>query len=269
MSMVVAELKYLAPTSGKPIYRASTGGAAAKLDMQGEFAVHRVGIQNMRPDAASLSLDCEGFVLIAHETAVSDFYDDPQIKRIYEKEISLVLTELTGARRIVVFDHTLRSDDPEIRQKHDTREPAAVVHNDYTDQSARKRLGEILPDEYEMLAKHRFAIVNVWRPVRNSVFRTPLTLCHAGTISTEDLVPTERRARDRVGELTLVKFNPDHRWCYFPRMQLNEALVFKTFDSSTDGRARFSIHTSFADPDAPPGSPPRQSMETRAFALFS
>jgi hypothetical protein len=65
MSLVVADLKYLAPTSGKPIYRASTGGAAAKLDMQGEFAVHRVGIQNMRPDAASLSLDCEGFVLIA------------------------------------------------------------------------------------------------------------------------------------------------------------------------------------------------------------
>ena len=237
--------------------------------MQGEFAVHRVGIQNIRPDAAALSLDCEGFVLTGHETAVSDFYDESQLDSIYDLEIALMLTELTGARRIVVFDHTLRSDDPEIRQKHDSREPAAVVHNDYTDRSARKRLGEIMPDEYETLVKHRFAIVNVWRPVLNPVFKAPLTLCDARTISARDLVPTERRAQDRVGELTLVKFNPDHRWYYFPRMQLNEALVFKTFDSSTDGRARLSIHTSFADPDAAHDSPPRQSLETRAFVLFS
>ena len=47
-----------------------------------------------------------------------------------------------------------------------------------------------------------------------------------------------------------------------------EALVFKVFDSATDGRARFTPHTSFDDPATPPGAPPRQSIEARTLAFF-
>jgi len=269
MQAVTADLKYLAPTSCQPVYRASTGGAEASLDMEGEFEVHQVRIRNMRPDVSSLSLDREGFVLVQHKTAVSDFYDALQVKSIYEKEITSLLAGLTGARRIVVFDHTLRSDDRDVRRTRKSREPAAVVHNDYTGRSARKRLSEILPDEWEALARHRFSILNVWRPVRNPVFTTPLTLCDARSIAIGDLVPTERRAQDRIGELMLVRFNTSHRWCYFPQMQLNEILAFKTFDSSSDDLSRLSVHTSFADPGALPDSPSRQSMETRAFVFYA
>ena len=49
---------------------------------------------------------------------------------------------------------------------------------------------------------------------------------------------------------------------------MNEALIFKTFDSETDGRTRFTIHSSFADPNAPEGTPPRQSIETRCLVFF-
>jgi len=51
-------------------------------------------------------------------------------------------------------------------------------------------------------------------------------------------------------------------------MQRDEALVFKTYDSATDGRARFVPHTSFDDPTAPADAPPRRSIEVRAFAFF-
>ena len=83
-----------------------------------------------------------------------------------------------------------------------------------------------------------------------------------------DLIPTERRYPDRVGEIYHITFNPDHRWFYFPNMQRNEALVFKTYDSAQDGRARWTAHASFEDPTSPPGAAARESIEVRALAFF-
>jgi len=78
----------------------------------------------------------------------------------------------------------------------------------------------------------------------------------------------ERRYPHRVGQTYRLKYNPGHRWFYFPEMRRDEALVFKVYDSETDGRARFTPHTSFVDPATPPGSSPRQSIEARAMAFF-
>jgi len=49
---------------------------------------------------------------------------------------------------------------------------------------------------------------------------------------------------------------------------MNEALLIKTFDSETDGRTRFTIHSSFDDVTAPADSAPRESLETRCFVFF-
>jgi hypothetical protein len=84
----------------------------------------------------------------------------------------------------------------------------------------------------------------------------------------EDFLVAERRYPTRVGQTYRLKHNPQHRWFYFPRMKRDEAVVFKVYDSLTDGRARFTPHTAFDDPTTPPGAPPRQSIEARAFAFF-
>jgi hypothetical protein len=65
-----------------------------------------------------------------------------------------------------------------------------------------------------------------------------------------------------------VGYNPRHRWFYYPRLRIDEALVFKCFDSATDGRARFSAHTAFNDPATPVNAAPRESIEVRSFAFF-
>jgi hypothetical protein len=51
-------------------------------------------------------------------------------------------------------------------------------------------------------------------------------------------------------------------------MRRDEALVFKVYDSSKDGRARWSAHTAFDDPTAPPHARPRESIEIRTLAFF-
>ena len=73
---------------------------------------------------------------------------------------------------------------------------------------------------------------------------------------------------NRSGEIYYVAFNPNHRWFYFPDMKPDEALLIKGYDSSRDGRARFTPHAAFEDPATPPMAPPRESIEVRTFAVF-
>ena len=52
------------------------------------------------------------------------------------------------------------------------------------------------------------------------------------------------------------------------RISADEALLLKCYDSATDGRARFTCHTAFADPTCPEGAPARESIEVRTLAFF-
>jgi len=170
---------------------------------------------------------------------------------------------------VVIFDHTLRSGDEDTRNEKKVREPVFSVHNDYTDWSGPQRVRDILPaDEAEDLLSRRFAIVQVWRAIRNPIQSNPLAICDARTLSTDSLIASERRFPHRVGETYRISHDPGQRWFYFPEMRRDEALVFKVFESETDGRARFTAHTSFVDPTTPANAPPRESIEIRAFVFF-
>jgi hypothetical protein len=51
-------------------------------------------------------------------------------------------------------------------------------------------------------------------------------------------------------------------------MRPDEALVFKVYESLQDGRARWTAHTAFKDPTAPPHARPRESIEIRTLGFF-
>ena len=48
----------------------------------------------------------------------------------------------------------------------------------------------------------------------------------------------------------------------------DEAIFFKVYDSATDGRARYTLHTAFELPDPDPDAAPRHSVEMRLFAFY-
>lgn len=221
-------------------------------------------------DARALSpaptVDRQGFALVHQRTRVENFYDQDQVREVYYPECERLLGDLTGASRVVVFDHIVRNAARTNEQG--IKMPATAVHNDYTASSGPQRLRDLLPTEAAELLRHRFAIINVWRPLRGPVLDSPLGVCDARTITPGDLVPSARIYPDRQGEIQAVKFNPAHRWYYFSAMQTAEALLLKCYDSADDGRARFTAHSAFLDPTAPPDSAPRESIETRALVLF-
>jgi hypothetical protein len=195
--------------------------------------------------------------------------DTGQLEAVYYPEIEQLVREISGASRVVVFDHTLRTGDVAERERRRIREPVLWAHNDYTEWSGPQRVREILPDEAEELLRHRFAIIQVWRAINRPIQSNPLALVDARSVLPADLIPAERRYPNRVGETYQLAHSPGHQWFYFPLMRRDEALVFKVYDSQTDGRARFTPHTSFQDPTSPIGAAPRQSIEVRTFAFFA
>jgi hypothetical protein len=51
-------------------------------------------------------------------------------------------------------------------------------------------------------------------------------------------------------------------------MTPDQVVLLKTYESETDGRARFVGHTAFNDPTSPPDAPFRESVEIRTMAFF-
>ena len=260
---VTASLNYLTPSPERP-YVYMYDPPPGMPQRFGDYRGHAVAIADTRPLVDRLSLDEQGFVLRKQSTAVRDFYDQAEIRAAYHPEMERFVRDLTGASRALMFDHTLRS--AQANAGGELREPVRAVHNDYTFGSGPQRLRDLLPAE--AARKQRFAIYNTWRPIKGTVYDTPLALCDARTIAPGDLIATEMRYRDRIGETFALAFNTDHRWYYAPRMQRDEIFLFKCFDSAPNGGPPFTAHTAFDDPTSPPGAPPRESIEARILALY-
>jgi len=262
---VQAGIRYTLPT-GEELVNETFGPNNIRRRTSGAEQVFAVEIEDGRGKA--FSLEENGFVFVEHKTAVKDFFDKAQLERVYYAEVAALVGKLSGAKRVRVFDHTLRSGDAAEREARLVREPVLSAHNDYTEWSGPNRVRELLPEECEVLLKNRFAIIQVWRAINRPIESNPLAVADARSIAAEDLLVAERRYPHRVGQTYRLKHSPGQRWFYFPKMRRDEALVFKVYDSEKDGRARFTPHTSFDDPTTPAGAAPRQSIEARALAFF-
>jgi hypothetical protein len=234
-----------------------------------QYEQREVTLRDGRPLRDTFELDTHGFAFVDHVTGMKDFTDEAERERVYDKEVVDLIKKYSGAAEVVVFDHTVRIGDEQTRNAANARPPVKGVHNDYTERSAPQRLREILGDEEaEKRIKKRYAIVQVWRPIRGAVMSDPLAICDARSIPPKGFILVQRRYPYRTGEVYHIAYSPEHVWFHFPQMTRNEALVFKVFDSDDSKPARFTAHTAFDDPTSPPDAPPRESIETRTFAFF-
>lgn len=263
-----ALLNYLIDTSEKPESYGGVRQEEADQKRKGKYAEFKMPIYNGRAIADRLSLEREGFVLVRHDTRVKNFYDENEVRSIYYKETEELVKQISGAKRVLVFDHTLRAADSAIREANQVSSPVRNAHNDYTEWSGPQRVRDLLPDEADDLLRRRFAVVQTWRPINQPVQNDHLAIADAQSIGMSELIPSARIYPNRRGEVYHSTYNPAHRWYYFPNMQRNEAMVFKCYDSMKDGCARWTAHCAFDDPTAPPNVPPRESIEMRTLAFF-
>jgi hypothetical protein len=267
---VEAELNYVAPGTARPrTYTFDPPAGVSRSTVINE--PHTVEIRNVRLLPSHPSLDEHGFGWVRHRSEVGNFFNDDEVRRVYYPEAERFLTKLTGADRVLVFDHTVRRRlaGAADRQTDAPRQPVSRVHVDHTERSGPQRVRDLLPDDAEKLLRGRVQIINAWRPIRGPLRDTPLAVCDARTVKTEQLVPSDLLYRHRVGETYSVIFDPAHRWFYLPEMEPDEVLLLKCYDSKIDGRARFAPHSAFTDPTTPPDALARESIELRTLVFHA
>lgn len=231
-------------------------------------ADHEVTIHDIRGEEASYTLDKDAFAIVQNVVSMgeTEFVDDKHIEEHYYPEAEKVLLDnIPGANRIVIFDHTVRGPNAK-------RRPVNRTHIDQIAESAKLRVLNHLPDEAEKLLQGRYRIVNVWRPLNGPVLSQPLAYASSYSVPDEDLVPVEHRYPNRVGYTASVKYSPQQKWNYLSGMKNDERILLECFDSAAfkegsgvqGGRVP---HSSFVDPRTPEGAPDRESIEVRALVF--
>jgi hypothetical protein len=266
---VRATLNYSVDNGVAPDYYFYEPDAPVKLNPPGTDA-REVDIHDGWPEASQLSADREGFEIHPFGAQFDQFEDDASIKTRFYAQVVDFVKRNTGAKRVEVFDHTIRKRLPaDLKVQTTVQRPAVMlVHSDYTVKSGPQRVHDIVPNDAEDLLKRRVAFFNVWKPLYRRVEELPLAMCDARSHDPDDMLLMELKYRERTGEIYVMRWSPKHRWLYFPKMEADHALLLKTYDSETDGRARFMGHTAFEDPSSPIDAPKRESIEVRTMAFF-
>jgi hypothetical protein len=221
---------------------------------------HDVQMNDIRGHESDFKLDVDAFQTFTDvPSAEKDFTDDEHIKQTYYPEVEkLLLDNVPGAHKVVLFDHTIRRSSPNA-----PRAPVTRTHVDQTARSTEWRVRLHSPDEADELLKGRYRIINVWRPLNGPVQGHPLGFASANTVDDNDLIGVDHIYPTRIGETAAVRFNPEQKFFCWSGMTNEERLFLKCFDSQ-DGVGQRVPHTAFVDPRTPEGARGRESIEVRA-----
>ncbi len=269
--LVESTMGFLGDCAGKPMFGSRQKPNNLPLEQ------HVVTVEDARPLRDEVSLDREGFVLAQHRSAVQNFFDPAQVRGTYMHELEELLLRLTGAAKVVASPGGVlrRSERSPGFGKDGSTVPARFAHCDYSpnpDGSSFWIERMLPPEEAKARLGRRYAIYNLWRALSDPPQDAPLAVCDArsmrpGDIVWSDCIIDPPGMPELKFENVVFRHSPDHRWCYFPDMTRDEVLVFKGYDSDP-GRATCVAHCAFDDPSCPDGSPPRESIDVRAFAFF-
>ncbi|HTR00399.1 MAG TPA: CmcJ/NvfI family oxidoreductase, partial [Candidatus Acidoferrum sp.] len=230
---------------------------------------HDMTLTDMRPLQQQMSIARNGFCLLNHVTKVKNFFDQQQIEQVLYPEVIELAKKLNGAVHAIAFGPVARSDDPKMNQG---RLPAFGAHVDYGRVTVEDQVRRAMGDQAaEPWLKKRMVLMNFWRPI-TTVYRTPLALCDASSVSPDDMNDSEIRGglddptRPPLFGFNL-NYNPNHRWYYVKQMRPDEMFAFKLYDSDPHV-PQWTGHTAFNDPETPADAPPRQSMEVRTVSFI-
>lgn len=230
----------------------------------------QVLVHDIRGEESNYTLDRDAFAILTNvpPSAETEFRDNKSIEEKYYPEIErLLLDQIPGANKVVIFDHTIRRSNPNAH-----REPVFRTHIDQTASAARERVRRHVPGEAEELLKRRFRIINVWRPLNGPVLSNPLAFASSYSVKDSEIVPVEHRYPDRTGYTASILYNPEQRWNYLSGMTNDERILLECYDSAGEdegsgvegGRVP---HTAFRDPRTPDGAEGRESIEVRTLVF--
>jgi len=270
MSDTHSEITFIKKQKKKPYYDSSAiTGMVPKLYFKTQNK--KVLIKDARK-LEKKTIDKQGFALLKYKKSYSISDIDANLDK-YKKELAYFLKNIISYRYINIFDLTKRSNSKEGAKNIDgPRQPAERAHVDYTLESGPKRAEEVLgKDKFNWVARNKYRIVqlNIWRPLSKKVYSSPLAFADARSIKSEDLIATDQRFPDRIGEIYHLAYNINQIWYWVPEMKNDEIILLKGWDSINNKNiAKFTPHTSFNLEGQDIDNFPRESIEARMFLIL-
>ena len=199
-----ATVMYSIDTGAKLVNETFGPGDMRRRQRGGKREGQTVTIADGRAARSGWALDVHGFEFVDHDTKMNDFFDADELTRVYYPEVEKLIKEVSGACRVHIFDHTLRSGDQAEAEERLIREPVLAAHNAYTEWSGPQRVRDILgvAEAARLTASGaRIFQVNVWRPIHGPVERAPLAVADASSVRPAELIATDQVFPDRVGDI--------------------------------------------------------------------
>ena len=260
-------INYIAHMNEKPKYH-STDSSKNVIELEPV----EVDIINARDSEQPPSLNKEGLQLVEHHSKAGDLTNSENSEK-YNEEIRQLLLNVTGADEVVIPVHGIvrYSERSELSGKADNSFPARFMHVDMVPEVGQQ-FGEKNRPESCPVGSGRVASYNIWRVLSPAPQDVPLAICDAQTVDKDDLVRADA-IFDPNGvvvfsfESFVIRPNLKHQWLYFHDMDIDEALIFKAYDSDSNYPCNVS-HGAFTDTTCPDTAPPRVSIEMRATAYW-
>ncbi|KAL4926671.1 putative methyltransferase [Aspergillus undulatus] len=263
---VNVELRFLDPPKDGSVPHAVVPASGPPQENY-NAASHEVSLRDIRGHESEYNLDKDAFSVLQNIPSALTYESwdsDETVKTTYYSEVeNLILKNVPGAHKVVIFDHTIRRYNPDA-----DRQPVIFAHVDQTPYAAELRVREHVkdPQEAETLLRGRCRIINVWRPLNGKVESMPLAFATAASVAQDDLSKIERRYPHYTGETMGVKYNPNQQWLYWSGIDNDERILIKCSDTQ-EGVAKRVPHSAFVDPRSTERSRPRESIEVRALVF--
>jgi hypothetical protein len=231
-----------------------------------------VPIRNARPILDRLSIEEQGFTLVRHTTGCATVRDPQVMRERYLAEMVPFIKNHFNAswvvprREGVILRHAGGSSVAKVRST------ATAAHIDYAPVAAP--VVAAMEDRVQGMPTRsysRMLIVQAWRALSPPPQDFPLAVCDRRTLDPLDICPHDWSPKQEPGysfRSSLIQYNADQRWYYFPRMIEDEVLLFRIYDSNVHFNSG-APHSGFDDRRAYPDARPRESVEARFFVYFA
>ncbi|MDE5458837.1 hypothetical protein GWE18_40140 [Bradyrhizobium sp. CSA112] len=246
------------------------------------MVMYDVPIRNARPIMDELSLDKEGFILTHHKTACADVRDLELMRERYVDEMVPFIKNHFNASWVVPFRRTIhlrRAAGAAVPKggwntaAAGARGPGGFAHIDYAPVAAPMIAARESQHEGVPIRPYsRLMLIQAWRALSPPPQDIPLAFCDATTVRDTDIAIADyvSDAQNKAATTTknlVSRFNPDHRWYYFPDMVADELILFKGYDSD-DHYKLWSPHSAFDDRRTYANAKARESVEARFFVYY-
>lgn len=212
----------------------------------------------------NFSLDKDGFELTTIPSNVKDWSEE-EIQNVYYDELMDFCLEYTGCDVVTSWTHMVRRSNinPDVDR---LRGPIRMAHSDFhieymdvaihdhdnwpdhvSSMKSKSRKGYTSKNlKYSECKK--YSILQFWRNIGPPKMNMPLGFIDPKTLDVENDVylinPGASIKGQKPWRTAWWHPNENHMWYYWPEMQENEILVFKTLDSENH---RYVPHAAFKD----------------------